>query len=45
MDLALAVLLGLVWIGLGIFFVGVGVLWWVSLIARDREERGGRQPR
>ena len=24
--------------GLGIFFMGVGVLWWVSILAREKKE-------
>jgi hypothetical protein len=24
--------------GLGIFFIGIGVLWWISLQARDKNE-------
>ena len=27
--------------GLGIFFIGVGVLWWVSLQARDMKRKEG----
>lgn len=27
--------------GLGIFFMGVGVLWWVSLQARELKRRSG----
>lgn len=41
-----ALLIGLVWIGLGMFFIGVGVLWWVSLIARAYEGGADRpEPR
>jgi len=25
-------------IGLGVFFIGIGVLWWVSLQAREKKE-------
>ncbi len=35
MDIGLALFLGLGWVGLGTFFTGVGVLWWVSLQARQ----------
>jgi hypothetical protein len=38
MDTSLALFLGLGWIGLGTFFMGVGVLWWVSILAREKKE-------
>lgn len=38
MTTAMALLIGLGWIGLGTFFIGVGVLWWVSILARERAQ-------
>lgn len=46
MDATMALLVGLLWIGVGTFFVGIAALWWVSLQAREQAERHGtaRQP-
>lgn len=41
MDVGSALLIGLLAISLGIFFVGVAALWWVSLVAREIGERRG----
>jgi hypothetical protein len=38
MDTSLALFLGLSWIGFGTFFMGIGVLWWVSIQAREKKE-------
>jgi hypothetical protein len=38
MSASLALFLGLFWIGLGTFFMGVGVLWWVSILAKEKKE-------
>ena len=38
MSTSLALFLGLGWIGLGVFFIGVGVLWWVSILAKEKKE-------
>jgi hypothetical protein len=38
MDTSLALFLGLGWIGLGTFFIGVGVLWWVSILAQGKKK-------
>jgi hypothetical protein len=39
MDISLALFLGLGWIGLGTFFMGVGVLWWVSILAAREKKK------
>lgn len=38
MDASLALLIGLFWIGLGTFFMGIGVLWWVSILAQEKKK-------
>jgi len=38
MDISIALLLGLGWIGLGTFFMGVGVLWWVSILDKEKKQ-------
>jgi hypothetical protein len=31
-------IIGQFFAGLGIFFIGIGVLWWVSLQAQDKKD-------
>lgn len=31
--------LGLFFMGLGVFFIGAGALWWVSLRARESQDK------
>ena len=36
MDASQALFIGLIWIGVGTFFMGVGVLWFVS-VYKDKQ--------
>ena len=38
MDVPTALFIGLIWIGTGTFFIGIGVLWWVSILAKQTKE-------
>lgn len=38
MNASMPLQIVLVWIGIGTFFMGVGVLWWVSILARERKK-------
>jgi hypothetical protein len=47
MDATMTLFVGLLWIGIGPFFMGIGVLWWVSIQAREQAEKRqhpARQP-
>ena len=38
MDLAIVLFVPLFFFGLGTFFIGIGVLWWVSILAKEKKE-------